>query len=429
VTVAIPVYALDGGDGPVMTDPEGEPTEASVEVTRDAVVLRLVVEHDSEVRRVVGEAADPLEAAHQCLRVGARAVRAANVSVDATVVERQFEQLAGRFEQQVAEAVAQIGAVTTELLDGDDGALTTVLARHRDELEALLGHTFDPESRAGALALIERVVTEAVAEYLNADDEGSPLGRATHEIRRTVHERVNDVVRQVQSLQERLAANAAIAEALERSTQKGLRFEEVVHDRVAAIAAGHGDLAEHVGTEGGQDASRCGDEVVTLNPDDTGGEEVRFVLEVKHRRLGWRDTLAELDRAMANRGAAAGIAVFAHQEQAPTTVPFHCNASRAVVVLDPEGGDDGALRLAYMWARWVARRDRARPDDGFDPERVRDLIDEVNRALQRVRTIRRHHTEAAKGIERARDELGALEDDARRAIETLGRELLRSPEA
>lgn len=427
--VAMPVYPLEEGDGQATGGPAGHPAGDAVEVTRDAVVLRFVVEHDPEVRRVVGEAADPLEAAHQCLRVGARAVRAANVSLDAAVVERQFEQLAGRFEQQVAQAVAQIGAVATGLLDDDDGALTTVLARHRAEIESLLGDTFDPESRAGALALIEGVVTEAVAEYLNADDENSPLGRATREIRRTVHERVNDVVQQVQGVLERLAATAATAEALERSTHKGVQFEEVVHDRVAAIAAVHGDLAEHVGTEGGQDARRCGDEVVTLNPDDTGGEEVRFVLEVKHRRLGWRETCAELDRAMANRGATAGIAVFARQEQAPTPVPFHCNASRAVVVLDPEDGDDGALQLAYMWARWVARRDRARPDGVCDPERVRDLIDEVNRALQRVRTIRRYHTEAAKGIERARDELGALEDEARRAIETLGRELLRSPAA
>jgi hypothetical protein len=397
---------------------------ARVEVGEAWVVIERLVDGDADVRRVVGEAIDPVDAARQCLRIGARAVRAATAGVDAAVVERQFEELTRRFDEQVTGAVRQIAAVTAGLVDGDDGALVKALDGHRSELEALLGRTFDPQSRASVLALIEQVVTEAVAAYLDAEDANSPLARATGELRRTFHERIADVGRQVQEVLERMAASAAAAEVLDRSTQKGEPFEEVVHARVAAIAAAHGDLAERVGTVDGQDGTRVGDEVVTVNPDDGLTQEVRFVLEAKHRSKSLRDILAELERAMSNRGALAGIAVFARQEQAPTSVPFHCSGNRAIVVLDPDGADDGALRLAYMWARWVVRRELSGLDaDRLDPQRIAARIDEASRALERVRTIRRCHTQARRGIEQAGRELDLLNGEVVAALEALRLEL------
>ena len=130
----------------------------------------------------------------------------------------------------------------------------------------------------------------------------------------------------------------------------------MVDECVGRLAAGYGDLAECTAKESGSSASQVGDEVVTLNRDDTYGIEARFVLEVKNRPLNLRKTMAELDEAIANREALAAIAVFRSQEQAPTSVPFQYSDDKAIVVLDPDDGDDSALRLAYMWARWTVRR-------------------------------------------------------------------------
>ena len=114
-----------------------------------------------------------------------------------------------------------------------------------------------------------------------------------------------------------------------------------------------------------------GDEIVTLNPDDANGYEARFALEAKSRKLTMRNTLKELDDALENRDALAAIAVFTTQEQAPTSVPFHYAGNKAIVVLDKEGVDDAALRLAYMWARWVVRRELCgAPADELDIARV-----------------------------------------------------------
>ncbi len=54
------------------------------------VYLRELEESDDEVVRIVGESDDPVAAVGQCLKVGARALRAAHVTVDVDVIERSF---------------------------------------------------------------------------------------------------------------------------------------------------------------------------------------------------------------------------------------------------------------------------------------------------------------------------------------------------
>jgi len=89
---------------------------------------------------------------------------------------------------------------------------------------------------------------------------------------------------------------------------------------------------------------------------DTFGKCGRYVLEIKDTRLSTAKTLEEVDRAISNRGALAGIAVFSKQANAPTAAPFHYLGNRAIVVLDKTETDDKALKLALLWARWVVRR-------------------------------------------------------------------------
>ena len=130
------------------------------------------------------------------------------------------------------------------------------------------------------------------------------------------------------------------------TTGKGFTFEDVVHECTNRIAGAHGDLAEKTGTTTGSSGTQKGDEVVTISRDDSQGLEAHFVMEAKAKKLGMRAVVDELDAAMANREALAGIAVFSTQAQAPTSVPFQYTDTRAIVVLDKDGLDDSALRLA-----------------------------------------------------------------------------------
>ncbi len=114
-----------------------------------------------------------------------------------------------------------------------------------------------------------------------------------------------------------------------------------------------------------------------------------------------RKTMAELDEALCNRDALAAIAVFRSQEQAPTSVPFQHFDDKAIVVFDPDDEDESALRLAYMWARWAVRKGLAVSEEvEIDLERVRCLLDDASRALERHTSIKRFHTQARRASTR-----------------------------
>jgi hypothetical protein len=409
--------------------------DSRVELRDDQLVVHELVETDPEVVRVVREAShgesDALEATRQCLRVGARAVLAANVSVETHIVEKRFDAMSDRFDEQVESAVARISDVASSLLDEQTGALPLALETHRSQLDQLLGEAFDPDSKRSVIALFEEVLIDAHTQQSRAmqqlvavDGEDSPLARLRRQVVRDMGEGLHDVRRDVAELSEKLAVSEAVAPVLELTTGKGFRFEDVVDACVGRIAAHHGDVAERVGTETGLSGTQKGDEVVTLNLDDTNGYEARFTLEAKTRKLTMRSTLAELDAAMENRDAFAAIAVFGAQEQAPTSVPFHYAGNKAIAVLDTDGADDAALRLAYMWARWVVRRELCGgPTDDVDFERIGVLIDDASRSIDRCTQIRKYHTQARNGLDKAGAELDALVDGVRESLDAIAEEL------
>jgi hypothetical protein len=200
-------------------------------------------------------------------------------------------------------------------------------------------------------------------------------------------------------------------------------FEDTVHAAVSMLVAPFGDTAEQTGSEVGCAGTKKGDEVVTLNPDDTSGCEVRIAIEVKDRSLTLATTFAELEGAIDNRDAAAAIAVFSREDYAPMPTPFSYNGDKAIVVLDKDELDPSALRLALMWARWVARRELAGEEGEIDAEAIERLIGDAARALNRHTTIKRCHSTATKKIEEAVGQVDDMVGEVADALERVRGEL------
>jgi hypothetical protein len=407
---------------------------ARVLVSEGVVYVRELDEADSEVVRVVGEADDPALAVSQCLRVGARALRAAHVSVDVDVIERSFAELESRFETRVTAAVDEIARSTTDLLSEDGGALPAALGTFSNELETLLGDTFDPDSKSSVLASIEALVGSTVKQLIASESPDSPMGRLKADLVDTVQREVGDVADEVRRVTEHLGildateeANEAYEEAYEATTGKGFDYEDLVDECVGELASAYGDLHESTGKERGSTASQVGDEVVTLNRDDVHGCDARFALEMKNRKLNMRTTMAELEEAMANRDALCAIAVFRSQDQAPTAVPFQYFDDKAIVVLDPDDEDTSALRLAYMWARWMVRRQLVvaseEEAEAIDLERVGCLLDDAARAVERHVQVKRFHTQAKKSIDQAAEHVSSMVGEVGDALVALDAEL------
>ena len=237
---------------------------------------------------------------------------------------------------------------------------------------------------------------KAVRGLIDPDNDESPLGRYRSEIVKSVREETAKVQKAVQELTTQLAVDEAQAEMFELTTKKGFTFEDELEAALIGICQPLGDVAERVGGTPGVRGKK-GDFKVVLNPDDAAGQDVCFTLEAKNQQLNLRDTLQELDAAIANREALAGIAVFAKAEQCPGDAPFQSYGNRALVVYDPRDGDDagaaarlllGALGRAPA-ARGRRRHGRPRPgrlaDRGRTPGAA-DTLDDRPGARRRRRT-------------------------------------------
>jgi hypothetical protein len=387
-------------------------------------------ERDPEVVNFVAGSEHAESAAHRALQVGARALGLANTTIDANLVEAAFHGMSRDFDGRLGDAVEQIAMLTANLLDEESGELTRAMKRFAGELDELLGDTFDENSKRSALGKLDRILNEAarsqvqeVRKVVDPDNPDSPLGRHRAEIVKVVRDVEDKLTKAVGDVSEKIAVGKAQGELLEKTSSKGFAFEAAVHESVARIAEAHGDLAEQVGSATGAAGSRAGDEVVTLSLEDTRGVSARYVLEQKDRKLGLKATFEELDRAMANREATVGIAVFSRAEQAPTASPFAFWGNYAIAVLDKDTLDDGPVRLACLWARWMVRR--ALADDGSDIslDRVAGLIDEARRSMDRVSTIRRCHTSAAKRITEATGQVDEMRVEIEAVLDAIASEI------
>lgn len=413
---AVPLHADNSGPHVHVTDHE---------VTFDGFVDR-----DPDVVEVFNEAEDPDRTAHVALQIGARAIRVTQTSADTGVVERAFTTMSSDFERKLEETLKEIDH-TAEGLLAEDGSLPTALNGWRDEVAKLLGETFDPDSKKSVLSKLENVMTgvaeeqrKAIRNLINPDHDDSPLNNWRRDIVNTMREQNEALTKAIQEVSEKIAVEEKAAEVYDLTTQKGQDFEDLVHSALCPLAAMWGDAAEQTGKTEGSAGNDIGDEVVTLNSNDTNGATGRFVLEMKDRKLTNPKAMAELDAAMENRDAQAGIITFAKQEQAPTSAPFHYTDNRAILVFDKEDPDPFLLRLAYLWARWVVRRSLATvTEEDIDREKVGGLIERIVTSLKKVQTVRGAHTGIKGSLDTAVQHLAEMEEQIKGALDELRDEL------
>lgn len=402
-------------------------TGASVRLEGDALVIDGFTESDRYVVDAVGTATNVEECLHRILGVGARSISATDAASGSLLVQASFDGMTRTFNDVLERAGADVVQATARLLD-NDGEFQGLLRERVRDVERLLLGTFDPDNRRSAPAKLEAVMKSVAEDHLLAMSRAldprnpdGPLAEARRDIIETVREQAAQTTNMLSELTERLAVSETEARLLQLQPRKGFRYEDIVHASTVAIATVLGDVAEPVGRLTGRTGSKVGDEMVTLNEEDTGGVGARYVLENKDKRVPrLADVLKELGEAMENREALAGIAVFSHQENAPTRSSFQYFGRKAIVVLDKTDLDDRALRLACAWARWVVRRQL--DDRGHDfpsSGTVIAAINEARQALTRAGKIRNALGVSRKKIGEAETGVDELVQEADATLDAL----------
>jgi hypothetical protein len=378
------------------------------------------------VARRVDAGEDPARVVADAVEVGARVLEREQAAVDAEFVRNELERVSGEVERAFtdkARIVAEFfGAKVDEVFGPEDGHLAK-------ELQKLFGE--------GSTAAVQHQLRQVMADQsarmredllkqFSSADGSNPLAdfkaahlRVTRDLAarqeaqlEAMREQLVSLKLELQGLQADKQRAQEVAAEHDRSTAKGRPYEEAVAEAVDTIARGHGDDCDAVGDLRGA-GGRKGDVVVDVDG-CAGAPRGRIVFEAKHSRRSRKEALAELEEAMAQRAADYGVWVVPSEEALPAraTALREIGGDKLFVVYDPEEGTRLALEVAYALAR--ARVVMARGGaEGLDAAALRAEVERAVGAMEDVRRIKLHLTNAAGGIEEARKALESMADRVR----------------
>jgi len=406
---------------------------AQVSVRHGRLVIDALVVDDELAARLASERDDPARFVIDAIGIGARVLDREQTVQHTDFVKAEFErqarQLDAEFVERARRVAERLDQKVDEAFGPEHGHVTRALARHfgdessaavQHKMRAVLGEVagqmredlrkqLTTDSTDNPIVQIQRATLSAMKH--NADQQGEHL--------RAMNERLEAMRLEVAALKAEKDKLVEVAAEAERGTAKGRTYEEAVFEAVDAIAHAQGDDCDAVGDRPGA-GGRKGDVVVAIDA-CAGPARGRIVFEAKNSQLPKNRALAELDEAMATRGADYGIFVVPTDAKLParTNQLREFNGDKLFVVFDPEDESTLALEVAYALAR--ARVLMSKGADGeLDVDAVRAEVERAVGAMEDVRRVKQQLTHATSGIEQARAILDAMAVGVRSHLTEIG---------
>jgi hypothetical protein len=401
-----------------------------VHVLMGRVIVENVVVDDpataSFLDRRMEAGEDATQVVIDAIEIGARVLEREQSAVDAEFVRGEFEKVSREVETAFtdkARVVAEFfGSKVDEVFGAEDGHLAKELQRLFGE-----GSTAAVQHQLRQIMLDQSAkMREDLLRQFSSADGSNPLAdfkaahlRSANDAARrqeaqleAMREQMVAVKLELQRLQSEREKALEVAAEHARSTAKGRPYEESVAEAVDAIARGQGDDCDAVGDFRGG-GGRKGDVLVDIDG-CAGTPRGRIVFEAKNSRRSRKEALNDLEEAMAQRAADYGVWDVPSEEQLPARVDGlrEVGGDKMFVVYDPEDGSRLALEVAYSLAR--ARVLMAKGGvDGLDAPALRAEVERAVGAMDEVRKIKLHLTNAAGGIEQARAVLDSMAERVR----------------
>ena len=399
----------------------------SVRALDDRIVIEALTIEDERAARLVRDRAQagtgPAETVRKAIEIGARVLDSEETAANVDYVRRELQAGLGELDRRLggtledgAESLAEristaFGAERNDSVQAQIKEIVT--AESRAHREALLGTLTAEDGTNPLVAMQTRIGKKLVEAEERHRQELARLreGHATEA--RAMQGLIGGLREEMARLAAREEGDQRVAEAEDAGTRKGRSFEERVHAALERIADGRGDVATRVGDERGEGGGKKGDVVVEIDA-AAGPPSGKLVFEVKDKRLSRNDAWAELNGALAQRGANLAVLVVAGAERMPArTEPLHeYEGNKLLVAVDRDEPDELALEVAYRYARCRVLMAR----DGeleVDAAGVRDAAECAVSALKKAQSVKLALTGASEGVERARGGLEEMIADVR----------------
>jgi len=382
------------------------------------ILFSCVETHDDFVaayqRDIVFEP-DRIETHNMAIMAGYRALAAVKAEGGLLNLTEQLSgsvKAAGDHATGVAKALEErIGGIASRYL-ADDG----VFSKHFDDFAKSVEGQLDPTSPA-MQKMRERLQRDVVAfnktaideikAMMNMADEKSPVGRIQRD--------VQTAIVAIGGIKAQLDAQSQLHQARQATPLiAGRSLETFVNEVIAPIASIHGEALEDIRDVVSTTAERkkTGDFASTIDGRLTPGRTARIVIEAKNRKsMQTPALLKELSAAMTARQATVGLGVLTYPNAKCRPIVAYENGTKVIISLPGFGDPDvdylayaSLLELGFEYARLLAvSKAITSPNEAIDLGAVSAKVNEVNKAVERFKTLADNHTRIISAVEAARE--------------------------
>ncbi len=353
------------------------------------------------------------------------------------LIKQQMESLLMEFQQAVKiiaesfgqELINQVGTDNGQLLSPLQNQInltSAVLTEKLNNVSTLLTQEIDPARETSVVGrflnslrqLLDAKRSDSIqgafkAALINATKENGTLAAA---VKNVVSDSVKPLAEQVEKLTREIRDQQVRQQVLEKTTAKGITYEQLVVAELQHWSKLSGAEVEHLGQDGD-----TGDILVKLTSKSLIAIELSIVIEVRSRPskpFGRQAITQHLQSAMLRRSANSAIFLSYSREG-----------------LAQEIGDwaEGISESGYWIAtthpfliiaiRFLVIQQRLNKLRTFESEMdvaaVEQQIQQIRTALGRIRTMKKTLTEVSKGIAVIKAEADAMSTDIQSALKSI----------
>ena len=411
----------------------------NIEVNSSKVIINDLVIENEELSQYIANSENREQALLEVISLGVQTLNTLKNSIEKDYTKKVFKEMSESMDKTLDTTLTSIQDEFNNYFDDEDGTFIKELNDSSSELSKTLKEEFenflDPSKTESAITKIKEVLTEAkeqsklsFEEALNPSVESSKIYELKTQLVDSFNNKIDEISKQVSDLTSALGIEEKTAELKEKSTQKGLEFEEVVQTKLVDLAPN--DFVSRVSKEKGSVAkSDKGDHVLTISQGNEN--EVNIVFESKSGNDFDSTSKIKkyLDEAMKNRDSEVGVMVFdeiSRYKELSANPFFIIDENKLAVYLDKENSeDDTAFRVCYVYARQLALKISKTnvTTNEVDLNMLRDELNDILTEINNLRAIKMANTEAKGQIDKSTQLLEGKQSKIKKSLEKLFTEL------
>ena len=410
-----------------------------IEVNSSEVIINDLVIENEELAQYIASSENKEQALLEVISLGVQTLNTLKNSIEKDYTKKVFKEMSESMDKTLDTTLTSIQDEFNNYFDDEDGTFIKELNDSSSELSKALKEEFenflDPSKTESAITKIKEVLTEAkeqsklsFEEALNPSVESSKMYELKTQLVDSFNNKIDEISTQVSDLTTALGIEEKTAELKEKSTQKGLEFEEVVQTKLVELAPN--DYVARVSKEKGSVAkSDKGDHVLTISQGNEN--EVNIVFESKSGNDFDSTSKIKkyLDEAMKNRDSEVGVMVFdeiSRYKELSSNPFFIIDENKLAVYLDKDNSvDDTAFRVCYVYARQLALKISKTnvTSNEVDLSILHDELSNIFTEINNIRAIKMANTEAKGQIDKSTQLLEGKQTKIKNSLEKLFTEL------